>query len=107
MARKVDGNQRATEGHCHGVPGVGVLGTAVTQYQFGRSLAPYESRQAPAVTELHRLTPHPRRTWKGKAELSRVLVKHSELVISSVFSHSPDRNPRQSTRTEKWTRNRE
>jgi len=87
VTRKVDGDERAAERHGDGVPGVGVLGTAVQEHQLGRGVAPHERAQPAAGADLDLLPADGGRTVVREAELLRVLVEEPELVVRDPFDH--------------------
>ena len=90
---QVDSHQRTVKGHGHGVPGVGVLGSAVEKYQFRFTALPDQSTQLAPAGHVHRDAPHDGRFVEGQSEFRGVLVEQSELVVLDAIRHLPPLYP--------------
>jgi hypothetical protein len=84
---EIDGHQGTVQCHRDRVPGMGVLGSAVQQDQFGVPVLPHQRAQPPAAGHVGKGPPHRRRAVKGQAVLGGVLVEQPELVVAGPAGH--------------------
>ena len=94
VARQVDGHQWAVEGQGHGVPGVGVLGTAVEEDELWWARSPDEGRERAAIFQGDLGPAHRGRPGPLDAVVLGVLVEHRELVVLHDHAAGPLRSSR-------------
>ena len=81
VAGEIDGHQGPAQGQCHRVPGVGVLGPPVQEYQLWFAPLPLQSTQPAPGGHLDREAADLGGTVEGEPVLLGVLVEQPELVI--------------------------
>ena len=89
VAGQVDRQERPSQCQSHGVPGVGVLRSAVDHDELGRAGlgAPQETRDQATVADFHLHPSHVGGTVVGQSVLGGVLVEQAELVVGDHLGH--------------------